>query len=80
VGTDVSGGTECYNVSTAYYSENCGPATDLAGFNDSAIVSCPNVGYSSGTLSAQATIFAGLALVAVGIIVLAAFGLISVFK
>lgn len=33
-----------------------------------------------GIESAQTTVFAGFALVAVGIIVLAAFGLISVFK
>jgi hypothetical protein len=34
----------------------------------------------AGIQSAQTTVFAGFALVAVGIIVLAAFGLISVFK
>lgn len=34
----------------------------------------------AGIDSAQTTVFAGFALVAVGIIVLAAFGLISVFK
>lgn len=33
-----------------------------------------------GIASAETTVFAGFALVAVGIIVLAAFGLISVFK
>lgn len=33
-----------------------------------------------GIASAQTTVYAGFALVAVGIIVLAAFGLISVFK
>lgn len=35
---------------------------------------------SAGTGSTQATVFAGFGLVAVGIIVLAAFGLINVFK
>ena len=80
VGTDVSSGTTCYNVSTAYYSSACGSATDLAAQNASAIVSCPNTGYATGTSSVQVTVFAGFALVAVGIIVLAAFGLISVFK
>ena len=35
---------------------------------------------ASGIATAQSTVFAGFALVAVGIIVLAAFGLISVFK
>jgi hypothetical protein len=34
----------------------------------------------AGINSAQTTVYAGFALVAVGIIVLAAFGLISVFK
>ena len=33
-----------------------------------------------GIKSAQTTVFAGFALIAVGIIVLAAFGLISIFK
>jgi len=35
---------------------------------------------TNGMASTQATVFAGFALIAVGIIVLAAFGLISVFK
>ena len=34
----------------------------------------------AGIANAQTTVFAGFALVAVGIIVLAAFGLISIFK
>ena len=69
----------CANVSGVYTFPNCG-ATDLAGSNTTSIVSCPNVGVTSGTASVQATIFAGFGLVAVGIIVLAAFGLINVFK
>ena len=44
----------------------------------------PTSGVDNGTISgianAQTTVYAGFALVAVGIIVLAAFGLISVFK
>lgn len=35
---------------------------------------------SSGIATAQTTIFAGFALVAVGILVIAAFGLLSVFR
>ena len=35
---------------------------------------------SAGLASTQATVFAGFGLIAVGIIVLAAFGLISVFR
>ena len=53
-----------------------GPLTD----NTSRMVSGANTGYTTGTTSVQATVFAGFALVAVGIIVLAAFGLISIFK
>jgi hypothetical protein len=37
-------------------------------------------GYVDGVSSTQTTVFAGFALIAVGIIVLAAFGLISIFK
>jgi len=36
--------------------------------------------YTEGVDSVQATVFAGFGLVAVGIIVLAAFGLINIFK
>jgi len=36
--------------------------------------------YTDGVTSTQATVFAGFGLIAVGIIVLAAFGLINVFK
>ena len=81
VGTDVSSGTDCYNVSTAYYSPLCGGLdTDLATANASAIVACPNVAYTAGTSAVQVTMFAGFGLIAVGIIVLAAFGLINIFR
>ena len=75
---EVATGT-CTNVSGVYTFANCG-ATDIAGSNTSSFVYCPNVGASTGTASVQSTIFAGFGLVAVGIIVLAAFGLINVFK
>ena len=39
-----------------------------------------DAGFVDGISGAQSTVFAGFALIAVGIIVLAAFGLISVFK
>lgn len=80
VGTDVSSGTTCYNVSTAYYGSTCGTSVNLASYNTSATVTCNNQGYVSGTSSATVTVFAGFSLVAVGIIVLAAFGLINIFK
>ena len=54
---------------------SCGPTTD----NLSATLTCDDAGYLSGVNGSQVTIFAGFALVAVGIIVLAAFGLVKVF-
>lgn len=57
----------------------CG-SVNLTGLNDSTLISCENLGYSSGTASVQVTIFAGFGLIAVGVIVLAAFGLISIFR
>lgn len=57
-------------------SVTCGPLTD----NTSATVSCDNVDFTTGISGTQATIFAGFGLTAVGIIVLAAFGLINIFK
>lgn len=53
-----------------------GPITD----NSSQFLTVANSGYTSGTASVQVTVFAGFGLVAVGIIVLAAFGLINIFK
>lgn len=53
-----------------------GPSTD----NTSLYVTCANTDVSNGQTSAMNTVFAGFGLVAVGIIVLAAFGLINIFK
>ena len=55
---------------------SCGPLTD----NTSATVTCESASFASGVGSTQATVFAGFGLVAVGIIVLAAFGLINIFR
>ena len=57
-------------------SVDCGPLTD----NTSATVSCTDTVTEGSIDSAQVTVFAGFALVAVGIIVLAAFGLINIFN
>ena len=57
----------------------CGTA-NLSGDNATNFLTCENVAYGTGTASVQATVFAGFALIAVGVIVLAAFGLISVFR
>ena len=53
----------------------CGPHVD----NSSLTVTCDDAGFVSGISGSQTTVFAGFALVAVGIIVLAAFGLVKVF-
>lgn len=58
-------------------------ATECTGYTDNTSTHITDPGFAStadGITTAQTTIFAGFALVAVGIIVLAAFGLISVFK
>ena len=75
----LTGTGTCTNVSGVYTFPNCG-STDIAGLNLTNPVTCPNVGATSGTSSVQSTMFAGFGLIAVGIIVLAAFGLINVFK
>ncbi|MCH7902817.1 hypothetical protein IIC68_03620 [archaeon] len=47
---------------------------------DNTSATIDNAGFVTGTAATQATVFAGFSLVAVGIIVLAAFGLINIFK
>ena len=71
----------CVNETATYYTSTalCGTA-NLTGTNTSTFISCTNTGYASGTSGVQATVFAGFGLLAVGIIVLAAFGLINVFR
>ena len=76
----LTGTGTCSNLtSNTYTFPNCG-ATNTTPFNTTGQISCPNVGATSGTSSVQSTMFAGFGLIAVGIIVLAAFGLINVFK
>ena len=53
-----------------------GPLSD----NTSTFITTANSGLASGLNSSTATVYAGFALIAVGIIVLAAFGLINIFK
>ena len=62
--------------SPTYGSITGGPFTD----NTSQFLNVANTGVSSGLSSTAVTVFAGFSLLAVGIIVLAAFGLINVFK
>jgi hypothetical protein len=80
VGTDQTSGAVCTNVSVTYYATSVCGTTNLTSSNASSLISCPNVGYTTGTNATQATVFAGFGLLAVGIIVLAAFGLIQIFK
>ena len=72
--------TACTNTTGTYTAPALCGGTNLTGFNTTAQIGCPNVGYTTGTAAVQVTVFAGFGLVAVGIIVLAAFGLINVFK
>ncbi len=72
----------CFNESpadTTYCNTSsvvCGPTTQ----NTSELITCDSASFVSGMSSTQTTIYAGFGLVAVGIIVLAAFGLINIFR
>ena len=69
-----------YQINNTAYcnttSVNCGPIGD----NTSTAISCDSVSYLAGISGTQVTVFAGFGLIAVSIIVLAAFGLINVFR
>jgi len=84
--TSVGYVNSCYNhnlsesVCTTVTATSCANSTGGTTDNTSYIMQCSNGGYTSGTNSAMTTVFAGFGLVAVGIIVLAAFGLIQVFQ
>ena len=64
------------SYSSSVYGSIPGPIVD----NHSAIITVVNTGATTGTASAAVTVYAGFGLIAVGIIVLAAFGLINIFK
>ena len=59
--------------------ENASAAGDCFGEDNSSTL-VDNTLYTTGVDSTEATVFAGFGLIAVGIIVLAAFGLINIFK
>jgi hypothetical protein len=85
IGQDLTSGATCYGNVTGsylntYYGTNCGTGLNLTGYNTSAFVTCNNAAVTTGLNSTAVTIFAGFSLIAVGIIVLAAFGLINIFK
>ncbi len=52
---------------------------DCAGLDNTSLL-IDDSGYVDGVSGTQSTVFAGFGLIAVGIIVLAAFGLINIFK
>lgn len=56
------------------------PLTGTCEGGDNTSLLIDDSGYTDGISGTQSTVYAGFALVAVGIIVLAAFGLISIFK
>jgi len=59
----------------------CNNTCSTGGFdNVSSSITCSDTNITQAMNATQATIFAGFALIAVGIIVLAAFGLINVFQ
>lgn len=63
-------------ISDATYGTITGPITD----NTSRVITVTNNAVGTGLSAAMITVFAGFSLIAVGIIVLAAFGLINIFK
>ncbi len=66
-------------VSNPCYGTNSSlPGDCLGGDNSSLLID--SEAFTDGLSGTQATVFAGFGLVAVGIIVLAAFGLINIFK
>lgn len=67
---------DCYNKPT----DNQTGYPDCYGADDNTSQYIDNEGFTDGLAGTQSTVFAGLGLVAVSIIVLAAFGLIKVFQ
>jgi hypothetical protein len=89
VNTGITGGAQvsytnpCYlqNLNSATYcSNNTAPCYITPNVNNTATVSCIPHDVNVSLANTQTTIFAGFGLLAVGIIVLAAFGLINVFQ
>lgn len=76
-GLPLSDPTYCNATSIVYppYGTIPGPLS-----NTSSFINVPNGGVNSGLSSTAVTVFAGFSLIAVGIIVLAAFGIINIFK
>ena len=67
------------SATCASFAAMCLPAHPLDNAT-AAHYTCQDVGFNSGTQGTQVTVYAGFGLLAVGVIVLAAFGLINVFR
>ena len=81
--TQTQGGllNPCYNLNVTLTTAACDNSCNLAGWeNLSTTMSCKDQNITQAMNSTQAVIFSGFALIAVGIIVLAAFGLINIFQ
>lgn len=80
---DIASTVYCNTGSAGYtdpvYGYIAGNMSALYG-NTTRFITISNTNVASGLLSTQTTVFAGFTLIAVGIIVLAAFGLINVFQ
>lgn len=77
------GNTTGCNITTGDYCTSCWSCNATHGIFDNATVSlsnCTDAAYIAGKSAIIVTVGAGLALVAVGIIVMAAFGLIQIFQ
>jgi len=70
----------CYNMTEAHGTAACNVTCYPTFDNTSTTVSCTNQNITNAMNRTQTTIYAGFALIAVGIIVLAAFGLINIFQ
>jgi hypothetical protein len=73
----------CYNQplnSATYCSNNTAPCYLNPNINTTATVTCLDHEVNVSMAATQATAFAGFGLLAVGVIVLAAFGIINVFQ
>ena len=66
-------------VANPCLNENASAVGDCFGLDNSSTL-INDSGYGDGVDATQATVFAGFGLIAVGIIVLAAFGLINIFQ
>jgi len=70
----------CYNMTEIHGTAACNASCYPTFSNTTTTISCTDRNITNAMNRTQTTIYAGFALIAVGIIVLAAFGLINVFQ